>query len=62
MKLKIEFEIELEDGFWFNPECPDEVEWFMEVLNDKENTFAQLHSNDIGDTLGESNNFKYTIL
>jgi hypothetical protein len=32
------------------------------MLNDKENTFAILHSNDVGDSLGQSNNFKYEII
>lgn len=62
MKIKLEFEIEVEDGFWFDPDCPDETEWFINMLNDKENTFAILHSNDIGDSLGQSNNFKYKII
>lgn len=62
MRIKVEFEIKLEDGFWFNPDCPEETEWFMGILNDKENTFAILHSNEIGDSLGESNNFKYEII
>lgn len=61
MILKVEFEIEIEDGFWFDPDCQEETEWFMNMLNDKENTFAMLHSNEIGDSLGESDNFKYEI-
>ena len=62
MKIKVEFEIEVEDGFWFDPDCQDETDWFINMLNDKENTFAILHSNDVGDSLGQSNNFKYEII
>ena len=62
MTLKIEFEIQIEDGFWFDSNCQDETKWFIDMLNDKENTFAILHSNDVGDSLGQSNNFKYEII
>jgi len=62
MKLKIEFEIEVEDGLWFDPELPEEVAWFMDILNDKENTLAILHSNEFGDTIGSTSNFKIKII
>ena len=62
MKIKIEFEIEIEDGFWFDPSYPDEAEWFMGTLNSGGDTWATLYSNELGDAIGETNNFKYTIL
>jgi hypothetical protein len=61
MKIKIEFELDIKDT-WLHPEDPEELEWFIEVLNDKENTNAMLWSNEIGDEIGSTNNFKYDIL
>jgi hypothetical protein len=60
MKIEIRTIIEVDEKTW----CSDaeELEWFKDVLNDKENTFIQLWSNDIGDEIGCSFNFKYKIL
>jgi len=60
MKIEIKAIIEVDDSIW----CSDtkELEWFKIVLSDKENTFVQLWSNDIGDELGASFDFKYNIL
>jgi len=38
-----------------------EMEWFREMIADKENTMLILHSNDIGDTIGETFDFEYEI-
>ena len=59
MKLKIECEIELNDNWVTNEE---ELKWMIEVLNDKENAMLVLWSNDIGDEIGQTNDFKYEIL
>lgn len=60
MKIKIECEIEVEDSYWFNDE--EELLWFKDILNDKEGTFVQLWSNEVGDEIGQTSNFKYEIL
>jgi len=60
MKIKIECEIEVDGSLWFNDE--DEKEWFIETLSDKENTMVILWSNEVGDSIGETFNFKYEIL
>lgn len=60
-KIKIECEIEFDDDLWFSHNDEDEMEWFKSLLNDKENTMVFLHSNDVGDTIGQTNNFKWKI-
>ena len=60
MKIKIEAIIEVNDSLWCNDE--DELLWFIDVLEDKKDTFVQLWSNDVGDEIGQSSNFKYEIL
>lgn len=60
MKIKIEAIIEVDDSLWCNDE--DELLWFIDVLEDKKDTFVQLWSNDVGDEIGQSSNFKYEIL
>ena len=62
MKLKIECEIEIEDGFWFDEGNEEGLEWFKSVLDDKEYTTLILWSNDIGDEIGQTSNFKYEII
>jgi hypothetical protein len=62
MKLKIEAVIEIEDDLWFSHADKEELEWFKSVLNDKEATMLILHSNDVGDTMGETFDFKWEIL
>jgi len=60
MKIKIECEIEVNDAYWFNDE--EELLWFKDLLEDKEGTFVQLWSNEVGDEIGQTSNFKYEIL
>jgi hypothetical protein len=60
MKIKIECEIEVVDSYWFNDE--EELLWFKDILEDKEGTFVQLWSNEVGDEIGQTSNFKYEIL
>lgn len=40
----------------------DDINWFNDLMNDKENTSIQIWSNDIGDEVCSSNEFKWTIL
>lgn len=60
MKIKIECEIEVNESYWFNDK--DELLWFKDILSDKEETMLILWSNDIGDEIGQTSNFKYEIL
>jgi hypothetical protein len=60
MKIKIECEIEVNELHWFNDE--NELLWFKDILEDKEGTFVQLWSNEVGDKIGQTSNFKYEIL
>ena len=60
MKIKIECEIEVDESLWFNDD--EEKEWFIETLNNKENTMVILWSNEAGDEIGQNYNFKYEIL
>lgn len=62
MKIKIECEIEVDENLWCSHLDEEEMEWFISVLNDKENTMVILHSNDVGDTIGETYNFKWQII
>jgi hypothetical protein len=60
MKIKIECEIEVDETLWFNDD--DEKEWFIETLSDKKNTMVILWSNEAGDEIGQTSNFKYKLI
>lgn len=60
-KIKIECEIDFDEKLWYN-EDEEQLEWFMSLMNDKENTMVVLHSNDIGDTIGQTFDFKWEII
>lgn len=62
MKIKIEAVIEVEDDVWYSHADQEELEWFKSLLNDKESTMLILHNNDVGDTIGETFDFKWEIL
>jgi hypothetical protein len=62
MKIKIEAVIEVEDDVWYSHADQEELEWFKSLLNDKEQTMLVLHSNDVGDVIGQTFDFKYEIL
>ena len=62
MKIKIECEIEVDENIWGSPADKEEHEWFKSILNDKEDTMVIIWSNDIGDEIGQTSNFKYEIL
>lgn len=61
-KIKIECEIEFVDDFWYSHSDEEELEWFKSLLNDNENTMIVLHSNDVGDTIGQTSNFKWELI
>ena len=60
-KIKIEAVIELDSELW-PMEDKSEIEWFNEMMADKENAFLMLWSNDIGDEIGSTKEFKYEII
>lgn len=61
MKIKIEAVIDVSD-FVNGLSDDEEWEWFFDILNDKRNIRLILHSNDIGDSIAETNEFKYKII
>jgi hypothetical protein len=61
-KIKIECEIEFDANDWYSNDNHEEFAWFESLLNDEENIIVALHSNDIGDTIGQTNKFKYEII
>jgi len=61
MKIKIISTIEIDENF-FDEKDPESLAWFESLLNDSDNTILQLWSNDIGDEIGQSKEFKYEII
>lgn len=61
-KIKIEAEIEFNEDTWYSHGDVEELEWFTSLLNDKGNTMVMLHSNDVGDTIGQTFDFKWEII
>lgn len=61
-KIKIECEIEFNEDTWYSHAAEEELECFISLLNDKENTMVVLHSNNVGDTIGQTNDFKWKII
>jgi hypothetical protein len=60
-KIKIEAEIEFDEDTWYSHSDKEELEWFTSLMNDKKNIMLVLHSNDIGDSIGQTSNFKWKI-
>ena len=61
MKIKVEATIEINSA-WGDLTDKDEREWFDSVLNDKEGTMLILWSNDIGDEIGQTREFKHELI
>jgi hypothetical protein len=61
MKLKITAEINI-DNFIIDKTSQEELDCLISILNDKEETFLILHSNDIGDSIGSTNQFNFEII
>lgn len=61
-KIKIECEIEFDDDLWYSQNDEEELEWFKSLLNDSKNTMVVLHSNDVGDTIGQTFDFKWKLI
>lgn len=63
MKIKIECEIEVDEHLWYDTDDKNEAEWFKSLLDNEEGmTNVRLWSNEIGDEIGVTSNFKYEIL
>jgi len=63
MKIKIECEIEVDENMWCSHLDREEFEWFKSLLDDKSNEpMVILWSNEVGDEIGQTSNFKYEIL
>lgn len=63
MKIKIEAIIEVDEHLWYDTDDDDEIAWFKGLLDNKEGmTNVRLWSNEIGDEMGVTSNFKYEIL
>jgi len=63
MKIKIECEIEVDDNVWGNFIDQDEIDWFMELLDNEDGmTHVKLWSCEVGDEMGYASKFKYEIL
>lgn len=60
MKIKVSAVLDIDENVYGTEES--EMEWFKEMIADKENTMLILHSNDIGDTIGETFYFDWEIL
>ena len=61
MKIKIECEIEVDESFI--PSDKEEWDWFKELLDNQEGmTNVRLWSNEVGDEIGMTSEFKYEIL
>ena len=61
MLIKIEAEIKLNESFCgFRDKS--ELDWFKEMMEDRANTMLILHSNDVGDTIGYTTDFKWKIV
>jgi hypothetical protein len=61
MLIKIVAEIKVED-FCCNFKDKSELDWFKEMMEDRANTMLILHSNDVGDTIGYTTDFKWKIV
>jgi len=59
--LKVEAIIEIDENM-FPFKDKDDIKWFLEMMNDTENTLLQVWSNDIGDEVCSTKDFKWNIL
>ena len=61
MRIKVEAVIELDDELWPLKD-EDEIDWLKQILSDRENLVLMLWSNDIGDEIGSTKEFKYEVI
>jgi len=60
MKIKVSCTFDIRDVI--DSSDKEEFNWLLDILNDKRNIRLILHSNDIGDSIAETNEFKYKII
>jgi hypothetical protein len=56
--IKVEAIIPIDENF-FPLVDKDDINWFTDLMNDKENISIQIWSNDIGDEVCSNTNFKW---
>ena len=61
MLIKIVAEIKVDEAF-YDFKDKNELDWFKEMMEDRANTMLILHSNDVGDTIGYTTDFKWKIV
>ena len=61
MKIKVEAIIDIDPAYGDLTD-KDEREWFDSILNDKEGTTLILWSNDVGDEIGQTCEFKHEVI
>jgi hypothetical protein len=62
MKIKVSCTFDIRDNSIIDSSDEEEFNWLLDILNDKRNIRLILHSNDIGDSIAETNEFKYKII
>ena len=60
-QIKIEAIIEIDENY-YSLDDQEEREWFIDMMNDKEHTNLLLWSNDIGDEIGSTFQFKWELI
>lgn len=60
-QIKIEAIIDIDETI-FGLTDQGEIEWFIEMMNDKKHTNILLWSNDIGDEIGSTFEFKWELI
>jgi adenosyl cobinamide kinase/adenosyl cobinamide phosphate guanylyltransferase len=59
-KIIVSAEIEFDEDLWYSHADKEEMDWFKSIMSD--HTTLILHSNEVGDTICETNNFKWEII
>ena len=62
MFIKIEAIIEVDEDVWYSHNDKEELEWFTSMLNSKRGSMVVLHSNEVGDVIGETFDFNWEII
>jgi hypothetical protein len=61
MKLRVSAIIDIDEAY-YDLEDEEEMKWFKDLMEDKENTSLMVWSNDIGDEVGSTFKFDYEII
>lgn len=62
MFIRIEAVIEVDEDVWYSHNDEEELEWFTSMLNSKRDSMVVLHSNEVGDVIGETFDFNWEII